>query len=98
MHVDAKKATYACIFTDITKRKTYRNLAKIRSVNESVKNQDPIHKSLSYHIYRPLRSGRIWHKVNFLSGVLQVWIQSFPSPRLIALPRLKNLVCPTIYP
>ena len=32
-----------------------------------------------------------------LSGVLQVWIQSFPSPRLVASPRLKNLVCPTIY-
>ena len=29
---------------------------------------------------------------------LQVWIQSFPSPRLVASPRLKNLVCPTIYP
>ena len=28
----------------------------------------------------------------------QVWIQSFPSPRLVASPRLKNLVCPTIYP
>ena len=34
----------------------------------------------------------------FLSEVLQVWIQSFPSPRLVASPRLKNLVCPTIYP
>ena len=34
----------------------------------------------------------------FLSGVQQVWIQSFPSPRLVASPRLKNLVCPTIYP
>ena len=34
----------------------------------------------------------------FLSGVYQVWIQSFPSPRLVASPRLKNLVCPTIYP
>ena len=42
-----------------------------------------------YPIYQPLRSGR------FLSGVL---IQSFPSPRLVASPRLKNLVCPTIYP
>ena len=40
--------------------------------------------TLKYHIYQPLRSGRIWHKVNFLSGVLQVWIQSFPSPRLVA--------------
>ena len=34
----------------------------------------------------------------FLSGVLQVWIQSFPSPRLFASPRLKKSVCPTIYP
>ena len=34
----------------------------------------------------------------FLSEVQQVWIQSFPSPRLVASPRLKNLVCPTIYP
>ena len=34
----------------------------------------------------------------FLSGVWQVWIQSFPSPRLVASPRLKNLVCPTICP
>ena len=34
----------------------------------------------------------------FLSGVYQVWIQSFPSPRLVASPRLKNLVCPTILP
>ena len=34
----------------------------------------------------------------FLSGVQQVWIQSCPSPRLVASPRLKDLVCPTIYP
>ena len=34
----------------------------------------------------------------FLSGVWQVWIQGFPSPRLVASPRLKNLVCPIIYP
>ena len=34
----------------------------------------------------------------FLSRVLLVWIQSFPSPRLVASPRLKNPVCPTIYP
>ena len=34
----------------------------------------------------------------FLSRVWQVWIQSFPSPRLVASPRLKNPVRPTIYP
>ena len=27
-----------------------------------------------------------------------VFKRSFPSPRLVASPRLKNLVCPTIYP
>ncbi len=26
------------------------------------------------------------------------WIQSFPSPRLVASPRVKKIVCPTIYP
>ena len=45
-----------------------------------------------------LCSGRIWHKVIFLSGVQQVSIQCFPSPRLVTSPSLKNLVCPTIYP
>ena len=34
----------------------------------------------------------------FLSRVYQVWIQTFPFPRLVASTRLKNLVCPTIYP
>ena len=33
----------------------------------------------------------------FLSGVKQVWIQSFP-PRRVSSPRLKNSVRPTIYP
>ena len=47
------------------------------------------------HIYQALRSGRIWYKVNFLSGFQQVWIQSFSSPTLVASPRLKNTACPT---
>ena len=34
----------------------------------------------------------------FLSGIKQLSIQSFPSPRLFASPRLKNLVCPTSLP
>ena len=34
----------------------------------------------------------------FLNGVLQVWIQSFPSSKPVASSRLKNTVCPTIYP
>ena len=34
----------------------------------------------------------------FKRSLTGFWIQSFPSPRLVASPRLKNLVRPTIYP
>ena len=44
---------------------------------------------------RPL--GQDMTQGHFFSGVWQVSIQSFPS-RQVASPRLKNLVCPTIYP
>ena len=50
------------------------------------------------HIYQPPPLGQDMTQGQFLSGVSQVWIQSFPSPRLVASPGLKNLVCPTIYP
>ena len=40
----------------------------------------------------------MWHKVNFLSRVKLVWIQSFPSPRLAAISKLKNSVFLSIYP
>ena len=46
-------------------------------------------------IYQPLHMSWRWHKVSFLCRVKQVWTQSFPSPRLVAIPRLKN---PTISP
>ena len=48
---------------------------------------------LSYLPTPPL--GQDMTQGQFLSGV---WFQSFPSPRLLASPRLKNLVCHTIYP
>ena len=51
-----------------------------------------------YPIYPTPPLGQDMTQGQFLSGVWQVWIQSFPSPRLVAPPRLKNLVCPTIYP
>ena len=50
------------------------------------------------HIYPTPLLGQDMTQGQFLSGVWQVWIQSFPSPRLVASPRLKNLVCPTILP
>ena len=55
-----------------------------------------LHCELNY-IYQPLRSGKIWPNVNF-EAEFNRFEFSFPSPRLLALPRLKNLVCPTIYP
>ena len=54
------------------------------------------HISLSYLPTPPF--GQDMTQGQFLSGVYQVAIQSFPSPRLVASPKLKNLVCPTIYP
>ena len=47
------------------------------------------------HIYQPLRSGRIWHKVNFYAEFNSFEFRVFHSPRLVASPRLKNLVRPT---
>ena len=46
-----------------------------------------------YHIYQPLQPGRIWHK-EFNRFEFRV----FPSTRLVTLPGLKKLVCPTILP
>ena len=33
----------------------------------------------------------------FLNGIYQVWIQSFPSASLVAIPMIKSSVYPTIY-
>ena len=49
---------------------------------------------LPYLLTPPL--GQDMTQGQFLSGVLQVSIQSIPSPRLVASPRLKNPVCPAI--
>ena len=49
-------------FTHTTKNKIYN---KDPNVSEVLSLFDDIF----YHIYQPLRSGMIWHKVNFLSGV-----------------------------
>ena len=48
-----------------------------------------------YHIYPTPPLEQDMTQGQFLSGVL---IQCFPSPRLVASPSPKNLVCPTIYP
>ena len=50
---------------------------------------------LSYLLTPPL--GQDMTQGQVFGRVLQIFIQSFPSPRLVASPRLKNLVCPTIY-
>ena len=50
--------------------------------------------SFDIHIYPTPPLGQDMTQGQFLSGVKQVWIQSFPSPRLVASPRLKNLLCP----
>ena len=32
-----------------------------------------------YHIYQPLRSGRIWHKVNLMQIVYLLFSHTFPK-------------------
>ena len=54
----------------------------------------PLISSTSY-LHRCIPSFDRLAGVNMLQIV---WIQSFPSPRLVASPRLKKSVCPTIYP
>ena len=39
----------------------------------------------------------MWHKVNLSSRIQLFWFQIFPSPRLVALTKIKNLFCPTIF-
>ena len=50
------------------------------------------------HIYQPLRSGWIWHKVNFWAKFNRFWIQSFPSPRLVVSIRLEEPSLPYYLP
>ena len=49
------------------------------------------------YLPNPSAMSRMWHKVNLLSGVQLVWIYRFTSPRLVAIPRLKNAVCLLIH-
>ena len=49
-------------------------------------------------IYQPLLHKQDVTQGQFLSGVQQVWMQSFHSSRPVALPRLKSPGYPTIYP
>ena len=50
------------------------------------------------YIYIYIYMGQDMTQGQFLSGVLQVLIQGFPSPRLVALPRLKSPSLPYYLP
>ena len=51
-----------------------------------------------YHIYPTPPLGQDMTQGQFFKWSLTGLKSVFPSPRLVASPRLKNLVCPTIYP
>ena len=53
---------------------------------------------LMYVFTQPFHHRQDVTQDQFLSRVQLVWIKIFPSPRLVALPRLMNQVCPTIFP
>ena len=50
-----------------------------------------------YVFTQPLHYSWMWHKVNFFSGVLLVWIQSFTLFKPVAEQWLKSPIWPTIY-
>ena len=41
------------------------HLMYIKDTKLCIKNEKELETLVSYSIYQPLRSGRIWHKVNF---------------------------------
>ena len=49
----------------------------------------------SMNLSKPSTRGQDATKGHFFMEVHLVWIQNFPSPRLVVLPRLKNLGYPT---
>ena len=55
---------YIVVFTGLQFRRK-----KSRQSNRVQTETFPLSMANLYHIYQPLRSGRIWHKVNFFSGV-----------------------------
>ena len=50
-----------------------------------------------YIFTQPLYMSKMWHKINFQVKLKRFWIQSFSSPRPVAIPRLKSSIFPTIY-
>ena len=70
--------------------------AQSYSDHQSEKLQKVIEGIWYYIPTSPVRAGYDTRLI--LSGVLQVWIQSFPSPRLVTSPRLKHTVCPNYIP
>ena len=50
-----------------------------------------------YIYYPPLLKSWMQHMINLLNAVYKVGIQTFPSPRPVAIPMLKSTVYPTMY-
>ena len=48
-----------------------------------------------YIFAQPLYHKRMWHKANFFSEVQLLWNQSFPSHKLVVIPKLKTSVYST---
>ena len=63
-----------------------------KSVKDKIKTGFNIRYKLIWSVYLSTLSitDKIWRKVNFFYGIKLVWIQRFPSPRLVIQPRLKK--------
>ena len=99
---------YLILFSCVLKLKYWYNLAILGTIwlckwminvelvsNSNNWNHLTVYKEIINPIYPTPPLGQDMTQGQFLS---RVWIQSFPSPRLVASPMLKNPVCPTIYP
>ena len=89
LFISIYQSIYDCLFICI-------HLSICLSTCLSIPLSMPVCSYLSIFTNPSTRAG--YDTRSFLNGVWQVWIQSFPSPRLVASPRLKNQVCPTILP
>ena len=51
---------------------------------------------LCIYLFSPSTTNRMQHKAIFLSGIQLIWIQSFQSPKPVAIARCLSSVCPQL--
>ena len=109
MHLRKKVISFFFLFSInfLTRNQSYNHFSPHDFFQSPEKNQDfkkqwppegDKYQTLSMFVFtQPLYKNQNVTQDQFFRGVQLVWIQSFPSPRPVAISRLKNPICPTIY-